>query len=338
MPSREADPSETQTRTMASYWVEATVQFVNPSEELLATFISECFDRGALGSAELEDLHGQEELGATVCDACGKSATVHLYFPGSVDMEEILNRIETNRKNLLAVFPDLTVRILRCRRVQREDWATNWKKSFEPQRVTDRIWIVPPWRIPELPAGEIRIVMEPGLAFGTGKHETTQHCLRFLEEISAADRGLVGTLLDAGCGSGILSLGGKALGASRVVALDKDPDAVQVARNNFALNHVSGIRLITGTLECLCGRFDLVVANLDYPTLLESAGLLVPRLESGGRLILSGFLSEEYAAIRTRYENLGLRVVSEKRDQELGWTTVLFRRSGSREAHGAEKG
>ncbi|MEW6440979.1 MAG: 50S ribosomal protein L11 methyltransferase [bacterium] len=322
-------------------WTQALIQFVNPSEETLSTFVSECYDRGALGSAEgegLDGLDGAAALPEPECEACGRFALLSVYFPGTFEMEAIIELIESVRRDLQAAFPDFTARLLGCQRVRKEEWATDWKKTFAPMRVADRIWVAPPWQIPDLPRSSICIVMEPGLAFGTGRHATTRLCLHFLDEILT--KGGSGprrprSLLDVGCGSGILSMAGRALGVARVVGLDKDLEAVQVARKNLALNNGGApIHLIAGGLACVRSRFDLIAANIDTRTLTESLAPLLAVLEEDGFLILSGFLRADRDHVRSAYEQAGLRPASEKIDPDEGWTALLYRAPQPEKVHG----
>jgi ribosomal protein L11 methyltransferase len=216
-------------------------------------------------------------------------------------------------------------RVLRCRRIEQKEWATRWKAGFPPEKVSGRFWVIPPWQTPSLPEDAIPMILEPGQAFGTGKHQTTRHCLEFLEEIAQPRGALPGSFLDVGCGSGILSIAARRLGATRVVGLDIDPDALTVARRNLGLNRLSGeVLIVNGSLACCRNGFDLIAANLDAKTLLWHREPLWASLMQGGLTILSGMLAEEAPGVLAAFEGVGFHLVTEKTDNEEGWTSVLI--------------
>ena len=175
--------------------------------------------------------------------------------------------------------------------VQRDGkWGEKWKEFFRPEKVTDRILVGPPWGDLEVGDEEIAIVIEPKMAFGTGRHESTRIVLKALERfIRPGDR-----VMDLGTGSGILSIVAAKLGAE-CVALDIDPVAIENARENTLANDVSDrVRLICGTIDAVVGgRFDAVAANIQRSVLIPLLDDLHVRLNPGGRLILSGILDRE---------------------------------------------
>ena len=184
--------------------------------------------------------------------------------------------------------------LARLEHVIGDDWRDEWKKHFEPFRLCGAIVIRPPWRPYEARAGERVIELEPGRAFGTGLHETTRLVAGILDEGVASVRG--SRLLDVGCGSGVLALVALALGAESVRAVDVDPDAVAVTRENAERNGLS-TRIATdetpvGAVE---GQFPIVVANIETRTLVELAPDLIARVAPGGRLVLSGIIAPEVA-------------------------------------------
>ena len=178
----------------------------------------------------------------------------------------------------------------RLEQVVGDAWRDEWKKHFEPFRICEGIVVRPPWR-PHAPGpGEQVIELEPGRAFGTGLHETTRLVAELLAGRGAALRG--SRVLDVGCGSGILSLVALALGAGSVRAIDVDPDAVAVTRENAERNGLGAHLLADETaVGALDGRYDTVLANIEAKTLVELAPGLIARVADGGCLVLSGILS-----------------------------------------------
>jgi ribosomal protein L11 methyltransferase len=204
-------------------------------------------------------------------------------------------------------------------------WRDEWKKHFEPFRLCDGIVIKPPWRTYQPRNGERVIELEPGRAFGTGLHETTILVADTLADHAAALRG--SSLLDVGCGSGILTLVGLALGAETARAIDTDPDAIAVTRENAERNGLSGrVRADCTALEALGDRYGTIVANIEAATLVSLAPVLTARLAPEGRLVLSGILASDVVAgqmddVRLAYGALAVEETRRKGE----WTALVLR-------------
>jgi ribosomal protein L11 methyltransferase len=191
-----------------------------------------------------------------------------------------------------------------------EGWADRWKVHFKPLRVGRHFIVCPTWEraVPEIE--DNIILMDPGRAFGTGHHETTRLCLEWLEEwaLGSSDPGSR-SLLDVGCGTGILAIGAALLGIERVVALDNDPEAIEVATENVALNQLAGrIQLVNATVDCIDRNdsFDVILANIQAAPLRGLATELTRKLKQQGKMALSGILLEQLADVRTAYEKQGM--------------------------------
>ncbi|MDI6750702.1 MAG: 50S ribosomal protein L11 methyltransferase [Rhodocyclaceae bacterium] len=178
--------------------------------------------------------------------------------------------------------------------VAEADWVRLTQSQFEPIRISERLWIVPSWHEAPDPAA-INLALDPGLAFGTGSHPTTRLCLEWLE--ANVTPGC--SVLDYGCGSGILAIAAKKLGAGRTAGVDVDPAALASAAENAARNDVT-IRLLSSN-EPLDERFERVVANILTNPLMLLAPLLSARLETGGRLALSGVLETQAEQVIAAY-------------------------------------
>ena len=177
------------------------------------------------------------------------------------------------------------------------DWVRQTQAQFVPLRIADRLWIVPSWCEP-VDSSAINITLDPGLAFGTGAHPTTRLCLEWLaRELRVGD-----TVLDYGCGSGILAIAAAKLGAGRVVAIDVDPQAVVAGTANAAANDV--VVTFRSADEPTASRgetFDVVVANILANPLLLLAPALAARVCAGGRIVLSGILADQAASVAAAY-------------------------------------
>jgi len=174
------------------------------------------------------------------------------------------------------------------------DWVRLTQSQFDPIPISQRLWIVPTWHVaPD--AGAINLKLDPGLAFGTGSHPTTRLCLAWLDEHLRGGE----TLLDYGCGSGILAIAAVKLGAARVDGVDIDAQAVTASNDNAALNEVSAHFCLPA--EFAPGQYDIVVANILTNPLKGMAPLLAGRVRAGGRLVLSGILAEQADEVMAVY-------------------------------------
>ncbi len=222
-----------------------------------------------------------------------------------------------------------------------EDWVEAWKQHYHMLRVGRRTVIVPAWEAYTPAPGEAVIHMEPGMAFGTGLHPTTRLCLEALE--TSLTPGC--TVLDVGTGSGVLAIAAIKLGAGSVLALDADPVAISVARENVALNGVAhGVTLQHGSLPggttagwglreggedrtvgiLEAGQFDLVLVNILARVVIGMAPSLAARLGPGGRMIAAGLIDDQEGDVRDALQDAGLQIVG--RAQEQDWVCLVAQR------------
>ena len=201
-----------------------------------------------------------------------------------------------------------------------EDWKLAYRRHFKTENVGRRLVTVPAWE--KLPAGDrLPIVLDPGMAFGTGKHETTRACLEYIDELAP-----VASFLDMGCGSGILSIAAAKLGCGAVTGFDVDAEAVEASRANAAANGVAVtfFKYGLGARERRdLGTADLVVANILGPLLIRFADEIAPCATR--HLVVSGILTTLYPEVLAAFASRGFAEVSRKTLGE--WTTGLLRRS-----------
>jgi len=201
--------------------------------------------------------------------------------------------------------------------VPETDWVRATQAQFEPIEITTKLWIVPTWCEPPNPAA-INLRVDPGLAFGTGTHPTTRLCLQWLSDLQLAGK----TVLDYGCGSGILAMAASALGAIEVFGVDIDPQAVETARLNTEANNLK-VAYATSD-DVLHAKYDVVVANILAGPLTVLAPAICNHVKSGGSLALAGILTPQIERIQTAYAPWVKLTVSAERD---GWV----RMSGTRD-------
>ena len=178
--------------------------------------------------------------------------------------------------------------------VEEQNWVQLTQSQFDPIRVSERLWIVPSWHETPDPAA-VNLILDPGMAFGTGSHPTTRLCLEWLER--NVSEGC--SVLDYGCGSGILAIAAARLGAARVAGVDIDPQAVEAARSNAERNGV--VALFADSAKPVAGEYDVVVANILSNPLRVLAPAICAHVRSGGLLALSGILREQAEEIMAIY-------------------------------------
>lgn len=239
-------------------------------------------------------------LGSEVTDESDEGTRVVAYFD-AVPERELLRAVLLDALRIYDL-PSSSVREMRVSEVPDTDWLGEWKKSWQPVGVGERFLIAPPWS--EIPASESRIVIriEPGMAFGTGTHETTRLCLAAIEKYFTG-----GSFLDVGTGTGILAIAAaKLFPPARVAACDTDAEAVEIARENARLNGVAErISFSTGTIDDTTAWADVVCANLTADVILPLLPALIPL--TCGRLILSGILDSQTELVHARLQELGIR-------------------------------
>ncbi|MEO1202147.1 MAG: 50S ribosomal protein L11 methyltransferase [Pseudomonadota bacterium] len=238
-------------------------------------------------------------------------------FAADADIDALIGDIET------------TFRIERCppHRVETladRAWEREWLKDFGPMQFGERLWVLP--GDATAPDDAVTVRLDPGLAFGTGTHPTTALCLEWLDGLELAGR----SVLDYGCGSGILAIAALKLGAGSAVAMDIDPQAVAATRDNAVNNDVAERLDVVGSDAAINGRFDVVVANILAGPLVELADCVTARLASAGDLALSGILSEQVGDIVSAYsERVDLAPPSYREAGGQSWVRLSGKRSDS---------
>ena len=261
---------------------------------------------------------------------------VKAYLPLDETSAEVRRRIEEGLWHLAQIYPlpEPTIREL-----AEEDWAEGWKKQYHRLRIGERTVIVPAWEEYEAGPDELVIRLEPGMAFGTGLHPTTRLCLQALEP--AVEPG--SSVLDVGTGSGVLAIAAARLGAGSVLAVDADPVAVRVARENVSANGVEqqvqvrhaslpggeAVPLDFGGEAGLplleSGEFDLVVINILAPVIAGMARALAAHTRPGGVLVAAGLIDNQEQDVLAALQAQGLVLTG--RSQEQDWVCLVSRRA-----------
>ena len=234
-----------------------------------------------------------------------------------VDVDGVENQIEGLRFALVPFALDE----FSAEPLVEADWENDWKKHFKPRRIGNHFIVKPTWEEFASGPGDHIITLDPGQAFGTGDHPTTRMCLAFLEEYVEESS----AVLDLGCGSGILAIGAKLIGSADVFAIDIDPLAVEVAKENFTLNNVEVRSEVGDVTELnLESGWDIVVSNIISATLINLAPDASYALKEGGLWIVSGIIDQNWADVQKAAAKSGFSLV--KLTQEDGWTAGVLKK------------
>jgi len=304
----------------SSAWLEVSLIVDGEMAEAVAEVLARFVPNGVVIESTQIIAEGQAEgQMAGPLRVCG-------YLPVDDDLEGNRQRLEESLWYLGRIRP---LPAPQFRLVQEEDWAEAWKGHYRPLAIGRSLLILPAWMEAQEPDRTI-VRIEPGMAFGTGTHPTTQLCLEILDDFYASQAAPPEFMIDVGCGSGILAIAAVKLGAKHALGVDRDPQVLGVARENAASNQVSA-RLEIGhgsVAEIRAGRFSirqagLVVANILAPVLVRLLGEGLGELVSQrGRLVLSGILAEQAGEVERAGEEQGLKLI-EKRQRE-DWVTLVW--------------
>lgn len=250
-------------------------------------------------------------------NSLGEDVDIKAYFSEDIAKDELILKIQ-EKLEFMSQFIDVGKKTIQFNVVNGEDWATSWKKYYKPIRISDRVVIKPSWEEYEPKEDDVVIELEPGMAFGTGQHETTKLCSKFLERFIKKDD----KVLDVGTGTGILSIIAKKLGAKDVLAVDIDPVCAKVAKENSEKNNVE-ISVSCGVLEDVKeGNFDVVVANIIANVIIDFANKLDFYVKKDGYFIASGIIKERKEEVIKAVESNGFKLIECMQDKD--WVAMVF--------------
>lgn len=291
-------------------WVAVIVECAESAADAVASLL---LDEGAPGV-----MTGESGLDAPVLPPGRARLEAHVPDADAARLADVVRAYLASLATLDAAWADGSVRLAAVPAV---DWDAVFRAHHHPLAIGARLLVAPPWDVPDAPGREV-LVVEPGMAFGTGQHATTRTCLEEIEDAVVASG--VATALDVGTGSGILAAALARLGVPRVVALDDDASVLALARDTLRRNGAGKVRLFGGRLAALRGRFDLVVANLLADVLVAEAHALADVTAPHGRLVVSGILAEQVDRVVAAYPDFALRHV--RGDDP--WRTLRLERRG----------
>ena len=288
-------------------------------------FIPFCIDCKGVAIEDPEDILGREQGPLTwdfadinVLEHKGKVAVVKAYFAEEDNIEDVLEYVNERLTELKEMGLDLGEAKVEHEKMHEEDWANTWKQYYKPTKVGEKIVVKPIWEEYEAKDGELVVDLDPGMAFGTGTHETTRMCIQSLEKYVKEDS----TVFDVGCGSGILAIAAAKLGAKLAVGVDLDPVAVESSIENVGYNKLKNIEILHGNLvEVIDGKADIVVANILAEIICILTDDVKRVLKDGGVFITSGIIHDRVDMVCEKLEATGFEVMEKNRDGE--WNCIV---------------
>ncbi len=311
-------------------WVEISIKTTTEAVEAVTNIL---YDAGVAGVSieDPKDILALEKsetfwdyVDESLLTATFEGAIVKAYLPQSADL---IDKVELVKQSV-AVLPqhglDIGLGEVTTIEVNEDDWSSSWKQYYKPTKIGKKVVVKPSWEEYEAAEEDIIIELDPGMAFGTGTHETTIMCAQELEAyVNPAS-----LVFDIGCGSGILSIIAAKLGAKRVIGVDLDKVAVEVSLQNIALNDVQGmVDIKQGNLmDTIDEKADIVVANIIADIIILLSKDIKNFLVEDGIFITSGIILDKVDAVSEALESNGLKVVRVNRMGE--WAAIVAQKSG----------
>lgn len=313
-------------------WIELIVHTTTEGSDCVSGIFMDCGAAGTMieDRADIPDPdqpHGiWEIIDPALLESMPSDVLIHAWFEESPSLPALLDSIRSRLVELSSNQPesaDYGTLHLDTRSVNDQVWTDIWKKYFKPFHAGSRLVIKPSWEPYTPNADDLVIELDPGMAFGSGTHETTGMCLSLLESVIHGGEDII----DVGTGSGILAIGAALLGAGHVLAVDIDPDAVKVAQENVNHNHVGHIISVQqgNLLDRVTDICDICVANIISDVIISFASPLMKHIRPGGLFICSGIVSQRSDEVALALKAAGYEILQKVTKGE--WTAFLSRRN-----------
>ena len=311
---------------MEGTWIE--VRVITESEALEP--ISGIFyglDCKGVAIEDPQDILGREQGPLTwdfadinVLEHKGKFALVKGYFSDEDNIDEIVAYVREKVEEIRELGINVGEGRVESEVMYEEDWANNWKKYYKPTRIGEKIVVKPIWEEYEAKEDDLVLELDPGMAFGTGEHETTRMCIQALDKYVEPDT----TVFDVGCGSGILAIAAAKLGAKKAIGVDLDPVAVESAIENVKFNKLDNIEILEGNLiDVIDGKADIVVANIIAEVICILTQDVSRVIKQGGYFVTSGIIHDRVDMVVEKLNECGFEVEKINKDGE--WNCIIAR-------------
>lgn len=305
-------------------WQELTIRVNREAEEAASNILIECGSQGVAIDDSADYLGGVGKYGELFPEVEQvETVKITAYYPESADMSVITTQVNERLAELSDFGLETGQVEVSTQELAEEDWAENWKKYYEPARITHDLTIVPSWTDYEATAGEKIIKLDPGMAFGTGTHPTTKMSLFALEQVLRGGE----TVIDVGTGSGVLSIASSLLGAKDIYAYDLDDVAVRVAQENIDLNAgMDDIQVATGDLlKGVTQEADVIVANILADILVNLTEDAYRLVKDEGYLIMSGIIADKLDMVLESAYSAGFFLETQMVQGE--WNALIFKKT-----------
>lgn len=309
-------------------WIEIKV-VVKREDEDLVTGILYSLGAGGLSIEDAQDIidiqKNEKDWEIMDIDVSEKDLTtiiINAYFQDNEDYKDIITRArKAIEENAIEEY-GRPLGTIQTKEIDEKDWSESWKKYYKPVEIGERIVIKPTWEEYENKDKRLIVEIDPGMAFGTGTHETTYMCTEILEEYIKKDD----IVYDIGVGSGILSIIAARLGAARVVGVDIDPVCIKVSNENIGLNGVEDkVSVKKGDLlDVISGKADIIVSNILAEIIVKMVPDVMKHLKDEGILITSGIILDKEELVKDSLEQNGFEILDIKRDGE--WVAITSKR------------
>lgn len=306
-------------------WIEVQIKTTTEAEEAVANILYEL----GVGGLAIEDPNDilafakneddWDYIDPSLLKQDFEGVIIKGYFPESEDLIDKIELIKQNVEKIPQYNLDKGLGEVTTTEVYEKDWAESWKKYYKPKKIGEKIVVKPTWEEYEEKSGEIIVELDPGMAFGTGTHETTTMCIRALEKYTKPNS----TIFDIGCGSGILSIAAAKLGGKRVVGVDLDELPVKVSKENVKLNKVSDVVEIRrgNLLDVVDEKADIIVSNIIAEVIVTLASDIVPYLKGDSIFISSGIIIEKVDMVVNALLKEGFKVLEISKMN--GWACIV---------------
>lgn len=307
-------------------WIEVKVKTTHEAVEIVSNILHEA-GAGGVVIQDPEDMKVQQKeegnwdyIDESLWETMAEGVCIKAYLAETPDLSDEMKIVRERIERISEYGVDPGVVEVTTSKVYEQDWSSSWKKYYKPTKVGKYIVIKPTWEEYQEKENEYIIELDPGMAFGTGTHETTRLCIQFLEEYTKESS----TVLDIGTGTGILGIAAAKLGSSKVIGVDIDPVAVKVAKENTALNQVEDVVEIRqgDLLDKVTEQGDIVVANIIADVIIELSKIIRKFLKKDGVFIASGIILDRLEDVKEACRRENIEILSIK---ELGeWAALCL--------------